>query len=705
MKNKIFLGLVISSLLFVSCKGEQYVQPTIGTVEGTGVTEITVKDYKFRDANKNGELDTYEDWRLTPEERAADLLTRMDVEQKAALLGLKDYIGGPTDSEGTVSDDNKALIVDSHIRYNLTRWGYEGDSAAYARYHNSLQEIAASTPLGIPMVIATDPVHEVSTEADSSAIKGGGSNSSFTLMPKHLGLAAINDVSIAREIGAMHAEEFRSAGARLLLGPMADLASEPLWDRVSHTFGENSATVAEFSKAYIQGLQGEDAAVNPETGIAATIKHFPGAGPNEGGMDSHSFPGRFNSYTGDNLEEHLSIFRTVLEANPAALMPTYSIINTTYKGKKIENVPAAYSKILMQDVLRGELGWDGLVTSDWGTVAGEENQMYKMFGFAMAWGDAWDLTLGERVSEFAAAGSHQIGMGSGDDWMESLDDGEIDETVIDQGAMKALELMFKVGVFENPYSDPAEAVRVAERNTKRGEELMQEAITLLKNDSSILPLDRATADVNGAPGVQVYFAGNSGDEINDYAMVPGFTVVDNISEADYVIKRIAAREGMYFGLDGGVPLSWDGEIFVFDQETKAPGTELSKQQDHPFGFLGSESNTKVWTGIKDDLERTIDQMKPEAKLILSVTMNRPFVITPYLDDVDVLMVDYGATNSALLNIIFQMENMAQNTSVQPKGTLPMSLPKSDDDAYFQDSDIANDYKNITFKLGDGIKKY
>lgn len=696
MKQKfisLFLLMLLSSFsnLFANGQKEALTQPTIGVVADTGVTEITVDGFKFRDASKNGTLDAYEDWRLSPLERAQDLVTKMDIDQKTALLSEAAFLGAPTDDIGTVAIADDIKITDEHIRFNLTRWSYNGDAAAYATYHNALQKIAASAPLGIPMVILTDPVHEAGSTFDSTALAPGGKF--HTPNPMHLGLGAIASTDVAREVGAMNAEEFRAAGSRLLLGPMADLASEPMWNRVIHTFGADPSAIGQLAKAYIQGLQGNDNGVNPETGVAATLKHFPGTGPNEGGMDSHSFPGRSNVYGGDNFEMHLDIMRIALEANPAALMPSYSINETTYKGKKIENVPSAYSKIIMQDILRDEIGWDGLVTSDWGTLEGS------------AYGITADMTIGERIALFTSVGSHQVGNGKAKLWESSLEEGNITEDVIDSAAVKVLELAFKVGAFENPYSDPAKANAIVSANKKRGEELMKEAITLLKNKDSILPLDSATKNLNNTPGIQIYFAGHTGNEIAKYTAIQGFNVVNNISDADYVIKRISAREGMYFGLDGGVPLSWDGKIFVYDQKTNGPGKELSKQGDHKYGGLGSDNNTAQWSAVGADLQKTIDSMNPSAKLILDVFMFRPFIIEPFLKDIDVLLVDYGSTNSSVLDIIFQMENMVPNKSVQPTGKLPMAIPASDADVYAQNEDVPNDSPNKSFELGEGITSY
>lgn len=698
MKNKqkfisLFLVMLLSSFsnLFANGQNEVPTQPTIGVVAETGVTEITVDGLQFRDASKNGKLDAYEDWRLTPLERATDLVTRMDIDQKTALLSEAAFLGSPSDDIGTVSIEDDAKITDDHIRFNLTRWSYDGDAKAYATYHNSLQEIAAATPLGIPLVIITDPVHETGSTFDSSALAPGGKF--HTPNPMHLGLGAIADTEVAREVGAMNAEEFRAAGSRLLLGPMGDLASEPMWNRVVHTFGADASKIGQLTKAYIQGLQGKDNGVNPESGVAATLKHFPGTGPNEGGMDSHSFPGRANVYGGNNFEMHLDIMRIALEANPAALMPSYSINETSYKGNKIENVPSAYSKIIMQDILRDEIGWDGLVTSDWGTLEDA------------AYGLAADMTIGERIALFSKVGSHQVGNGKTEMWLTALDEANITEDVIDTNAIKVLEVAFKVGAFENPYSDPEKANAIVNANKKRGEELMKEAITLLKNKDAILPLDKSTADTNGIEGIQVFFAGHTGNEISKYSDVTGFTVVDTISEADYVIKRISAREGMYFGLDGGVPLSWDGKIYVYDQEKDGPGNTISSQGDHKYGGLGSDNNTAQWSSVGADLQETINSMAPNAKLILDVFMFRPFIIEPYLSDIDALLVNFGSTNNSVLDIIFQMENMVQNSSVHPTGKLPMAIPASDEDVYLQNEDVPNDSPNKSFEMGAGITAY
>jgi beta-glucosidase len=480
-----------------------------------------------------------------------------------------------------------------------------------------------------------------------------------------------------------------------------------MWARINDTFGADPGRVGALAKAYIQGFQGKDDGVNPFTGVAATIKHFPGHGAQENGMDAHVEAGKFNVYPGENFNAHVEAMRTAIEgANPAAVMPCYSIFeDQSWDGMPVEQLGSAYSKVLMIDLLRDDMGWDGFVTSDWGAVGlclgGPEDCTP-----GMAWGTE-TLTSPERIAGYVEAGGHQIGhpfIGVDFLWQEALAAETITETQIATAAQKAIEVTFMVGAFENPYVDDSQAVPVQESFEDDAHEAMMKAFTLLRNDDAILPLDANSADQNGTADIQVFFDGFDDTKILDYtSKVTGFEAVDDIALADYAVIRVSARYGAFF--DGGVPLTFRDTIKVYDQNTGMPSDEDSTAM----GFLGfgesAEQNNDAGNAIADTIEAHIAAKGADTKLIFAVSSVRTWIWDPYLADTSVLAAEFGMTDEALLDMVFQMSDGTQDTSIQPSGTLPVEIPSSQDAVYAALEDVPHDSANPSFDVGDGITSY
>jgi beta-glucosidase len=540
---------------------------------------------------------------------------------------------------------------------------------------------------------------------ESTTLTHFNSAPQLTSWPLPLGFGAIDDEAYVKQIAAYHAAQLRAVGVRWMLGPMADVATEPMWARVYDTYGARPDRVGALVRAYIQGFQGKDDGVNPFTGVAATIKHFPGAGPDENGMDSHSEPGKFNVFPGDNFGAHIDAMRVgIEEANPAALMPCYSIYeDQVWDGMPVEQLGVSYSKVIMIDLLRNDMGWDGLVTSDWGAIGATFDGMN--FVLWSAWGTEM-MTNAERVALYVEAGGHQIGMVANVrvQWEDALAADTITEAQIAANAEKALEVAFKVGAFEDPYVDDSEAVSVQESFEDEAHEAMMRAFTLLQNDDDILPLDVDSADQNGTPGIQVFFDGHDDTRILDYtSKVTGFEAVEDIADADYAIIRVSSRHGVYFGLDGGVPLSFRDTIKVYDHDTNMPSDIDSTAT--PLVGLSAEENNAAGNAIADTIDAHIAAKGADTKLIFAVSSNRTWIWSDYLADTSVLAAEFGMTDEALLDMVFQMRDGAQDTSIQPLGTLPMEIPLSQTEVYAAFEDVPHDTANPTFGVGDGITSY
>ena len=314
----------------------------------------------YRDLNGNGELDPYEDPRLQVEERVDDLLARMTLEEKAALLF---HQGLVVPDDGTVGDEpgmvagpsTRALVAELGLTHFNIYWG--PGPAVLAGWHNRMQEAAERTRLGIPVTISSDPRHGTG-DNPATSMNGNG----FSVWPEPLGLAATRDEALVEEFADIARREYLAVGIRLALHPSADLATEPRWARASGTFGEDAALTARLVGAYVRGMQG--AALGPDS-VACMTKHFPGGGPQLDGEDPHFPYGREQVYPGGRFDYHLIPFEAALAAGTAQVMPYYGMP----VGTEHEEVGFGFNRGVITGLLRERYGFDGVVCTDWGLLS------------------------------------------------------------------------------------------------------------------------------------------------------------------------------------------------------------------------------------------------------------------------------------------------------------------------------------------------
>lgn len=692
-------------------------------------TIITVDGLQFKDLNRNGELDVYEDWRLNESCRAWDLVSQMTLEQKIGTMSEGSRFGGGTD-DASLSGGTINTIVNLHRRYSLLRVSSR-NAETMAHYHNNVQALAERQPLGIPATLTADPVHGfgMSTNA-ASGEQSVSASSVVSPWPYPAGLGAINDPQLTRRYGDVVRQEFRALGLHWQLGPMADLATEPRWARVQNTWGENAFHGAIHTRACIEGFQavGDGGLRN---GIAATMKHFPGAGPNEEGMDSHSYPGRYNVFPGDHFTYHQIPFQAAIDAGSAAVMPCYSIYKDQFDYNP-EQVAAGVSYTLMTMLLKEEMGFDGMVTGDWGNLSKRYNQE--------------SMSNAQYSAMWLHAGSHQYGSDNESNFRDAYDEGLVDDWDIDQAVHKIVEMTFKLGLFENPYTDPAWSAEVArsEANLTDGFVAQKRAVIQLYRSGSSstrpIPIDgsRAGIDYDADGTISVYYDGVAdvlagSDYMNPilgeyaYATPAGEGLLPvvhepDIAAADIAIIRFTARKGVYFGLDAGVPLSLDG------------------------AFKGSSNDSTIASAIRDR-DRIIDAMRvkygyidadgatvaatnPDLRIVLVMHFDRPGIVRPFIDGVnldepagepggyplvsdeaniggaysgntvDGLFVEFGAIDRAVLDVLFNVN--APEDYPYSRARLPMEIPASDAAVEAQYEDVPADSLNPTFRLGAGI---
>ena len=432
----------------------------------------TSQGVTFRDSNKNGKLDPYEDPRLPVETRVEDLLGRMTLEEKAGLMfhpgALPTSDGNGDETTGEPGSPSTAELIASRHVSHFNIWQAPAPRKL-AEWHNRLQRLAEDTRLGIPVTISSDPRHGFVNNMATAAAAAD-----FSQWPEPIGLAAIGDPALVEQFADIARREYLAVGIRTALHPMADLSTEPRWARISGTFGEDAELASKMVAAYIRGFQGES--LGP-TGVACMTKHFPGGGPQKDGEDPHFPYGREQVYPGNNFSYHLRPFEAAFAAGTAMIMPYYGMP----VGLAFEEVGFGFNRDVITGLLRNTYGYDGVVCTDWGLLTDRLFAGETML--ARAWG-VEHLSLEARVKKILEAGADQFG---GEECAEVVvalvRGGQIAEERIDQSARRILRIKFRQGLFDDPYVDAAAAEQIVGQPgfVAAGALAQRKAIVLLKN--------------------------------------------------------------------------------------------------------------------------------------------------------------------------------------------------------------------------------
>lgn len=480
----------------------------------------------YRDLNRNGRLDPYEDSRAPIAERVSDLLSQMTLEEKSGLLF---HPSIPIGRKGSVVEGfhpmkiapTTKLVAGLHVRhFNIMM---APGPVATARWHNRLQAMAEATRLGIPITLSSDPRHAPGFNP-ACGIKQEG----FSHWPAQLGLAAAGDEDLAQEFGDAVRREFSAIGLRGLLGPVADLATEPRWGRSGSTFGEDADLAGRLVAAFVRGLQGGPGGIGTES-VAAMVKHFPGGGPAGNGMDPHFRSGKRQLYPGENFAYHLGPFRDAIAAGARRIMLSYGMPS----GQTSEDVAMAFNREIVTDLLRGQLGFDGVVCTDWLTVESLRVLGVLPLKEASAWG-VEELPIAARYAKAVAAGVDQFGGDCAPALIAQLvRAGRIPEARIDESVRRILRVKFELGLFEDPYVDAeAAATRAGTPElVEAGRKAQRRSLVLLSNQPSPGPGGRPLLPV--ARPLKLYVEGIDPDIARRYG-----TVVRSPQRADLAVLRL-----------------------------------------------------------------------------------------------------------------------------------------------------------------------
>ncbi|HWB91031.1 MAG TPA: glycoside hydrolase family 3 N-terminal domain-containing protein [Puia sp.] len=594
----------------------------------------------YRDLNKNGKMDVYEDRSQPIAARIDDLLHQMTLEEKAGMLFIN---GARVNEDGSIEDKPaKGIFAFAPNALNLIRekkmnhfnlWAVPAP-AALAKWYNKMQHyVQDSTRLGIPITIASDPRNHFSDNIFAMTAN------TFSQWCEPLGLGAIGDTNLTRQFADISRREYLAVGIREALHPQVDLATEPRWPRISGTFGEDANLTARMARAYILGYQGDTLDSNS---VATMTKHFPGGGPQKEGLDPHFPFQKGQVYPGNNFNYHLIPFQAAFAAHTAAIMPYYGVP----MGQTSENVGMSYNKDIVTGLLRNKYHFDGVVCTDWGLVT-DANVMGSVWP-ARAWG-VESLSREDRVRKILDAGVDQFGGENCPELVIRLvKEGKITEARIDTSVRRLLKQKFELGLFDNPFVDESKVAQVLGNSASMaaGVASQRRAMTLLKNDKKTLPL---------TPGKLKIYVRNIDPKI---AAQYG-AVVDDPKKADIAILRLNTPF---------VPVN-------------SPIMMARMFHHGDLDFKGK---------LKDSILQLLDAVPT----IVDIYLDRPAVIPGISAKARGLLADFGASDVAVLDVIFGKD--------KPGGHLPIELPSSMDAVRTQKEDLPHDSKDPLYKFGYGL---
>ena len=598
---------------------------------------IEVDGYQFKDLNDNGALDAYEDWRLSPEERAENLLSFMTAEQKAAQMV---HLTLVTKKDSWFSKNNVgfALVYEYIFEPDADEEDEEESEASDAPLSsarnaalrtNEIQELSEGSELGIPVLFSMD------TEAGAAFVKDA------TFLPDEINQGAAGDAELVARLNQVMKEELMAVGVRMALSPDADLITDPRWGRNQECYSEDVETVETMITTAVKALQGENG-LN-ENSVMATVKHFPGAGAQTNGVDGSPL-----TISEDSLEMHLAGFKAAIEAGVAAVMP-YGYSTVPYLGGDAVDNSADQSAAVMTDLLRGELGYEGIIQTDWG------------LNFVGA----------------ANAGADVLG-GAGVRSTAQLVDG-VDEEKLTDACRRILIVKFQLGLFENPYvdEDAAEAIVGSDEHKAVAKEAAAKSFTLVKYENA--------ASLKGRSFI---VAGELADDVR--CLNSGWTAKEPVEIAGTtILEALQAKAGAdnvtYLTSAGEVPADLNGITAV------VVVGEKSGTHDPAWGAATLE--------FPDEQVELINALnKAGANVVAVVVMNRAYVLTPVVEAADSVLVVYrpGVTcgAEAVADCLFG------ETAIT--GRLPFQIPASMEQVLAQREDLPKDIENPLYEYGFGI---
>ncbi|KAF2010618.1 glycoside hydrolase family 3 protein [Aaosphaeria arxii CBS 175.79] len=587
----------------------------------------------------------YQDPNLCIADRVEDLLSRMTLAEKAGQLFHTQLQMGPN---GTLDEGDPATrrnstedMIGTKLMTHFNLLGSVSNVREAAEWYNRVQTRALQNRLGIPITLSTDPRHSFTENLGT-----GFQATSFSQWPESLGLAALRDPDVVRKFAEVAREEYMAIGIRSALHPQIDLSTEPRWARIGNTMGEDADLTSALVVAYIQGFQGDE--LGPHS-VTTVTKHFPGAGPMENGEDSHFVYGKNQTYPGNNFEYHLKPFKAAIAAGARQMMPYYSRpIGTAY-----EEVGFGFNKGIVTDLLRTQLGFTGIVVSDWGLVTDAIIRGQDMP--ARAWG-VEHLSELERAAKVLHAGVDQFGGEQRPELIIQLvESGVVPASRIDDSVRRLLAEKFTLGLFDNPFVDPDAAAAVVGNPyfVRLGQEAQRNAYTLLTNPTNLLPLSPSPASTSP---LKFYVEGIDASHLE----ARNLTVVPTPEDSDIALLRLQAP---FEPRPGGFESAYHAGSLAFN------ASEVAR----------------------------LSHIFTTTRAIVDIKLDRPAVIPEVAEGAAALLASYGSGPEAFLDVVFGAGG------ARPRGKLPFDLPRSMEAVEQSREDVPFDTVDPVFRFGHGLE--
>ncbi len=745
-------SLLAISVLLGGCATSRDASPTLvqPQIVARDKPILTIEGLRFKDLNASGTLDRYEDWRLAPELRARDLVARMTLAEKAGMMLIATH---NPDCDGSVTADGRALIEKEEMsRFILRatvatqpadcsvkltgfrlRGGYRQTPAQMARFTNAVQELREGTRLGIPALFKDNARNHVEVSPTFGIGQGAGA---FTEFPKEAGLAAAalgaaappradagappaglrGDMRVIRDFTRVMGQEWRAIGLRGMYGYMADLGTEPRWSRFHETFSEDADLVGDISAALVEGLQGpkqaNGLALSPATHVSMTLKHFPGGGPQQLGLDAHYTFGKDQFYTDPSgrygFDYHLRPFERAINAGVGSIMPYYGVpVDARHNGRDVESIGMAFSRQIVTGILRDELGFKGYVNSDSGII---EERGWGLEDGRINPATGRNYTIADRTALAIRAGTDVLSeFRNKDTIIDLVRAGALDEARdLNPAVERLLTEQFALGLFENPYVDAdaaAGAIGTA-ANRELGLEMQRRSLVLLQNQTidgtPVLPL---------AAQSRIYTIGFAGEDFTKR----GFVATDGNYDAAKGETRPRVPDGTQFAVinvrvnntparryssrDAQVGRrTIDPSVTILNRATgkrqqswseqdpcTAPDADLKRTcvDDNlifggsfpweagmlSFSAMAQAQSWSIYPSLAD-IQGVIREIGDPRRVILNIYFRQPYVLDSEsgLRGAGAILASFGASDAALIDVLSGVR--------VPAGRLPFALPAS-----------------------------
>ena len=635
----------------------------------------------FCGASAAQEAPLYRDARAPVEQRVADLLSRMTLEEKVAQLeGTWQNTAFARDASKRIVDDKRAFVPEHAavlLRYGLGEMSRPSEKRGpreMAEFTNTMQKwLKENTRLGIPILFHEECLH-------------GHAAPKATSYPQAIALASTWDSLLVREVFTSVAAEVRARGAQECLAPVLDLAREPRWGRTEETYGEDPYLVTRIGVAAIEGFQGNGPFLD-KSHVFATAKHFAVHGQPEGG--TNAAPGNYSERV--IREYFLKPFEAaVREAHVQAVMPSYN---------EIDGIPSHSNVQLLTRILRQEWGFEGVVVSDYFGI----DELRKLHHIVGNKEDAAKMALEAGVDielPFADAFESLIAQ---------VKSGRIAEANVDRSVARVLRVKFLAGLFDDPYVDPAFAEKMTNSAEHRQLALKaaHEAIILLKNQNNLLPLEKGKYKriaVIGPNGAELHLGGYSDDPGRGVSVLQG--IKEKVGPSSEVLYSLGCK------ITETEP-DWNADKVVMgDPALNAKriqeAVKVALKADIVILVLGENEQTsrEAWAvehpgdrdsldllGNQDDLVKAI--VATGKPVVVFLLHGRPNSINTIAENVPAILDGWylgQETGTAVADVLFGDSN--------PGGKLPITVPRSTGqlpDYYYQKPSAKREYLGSTTK--------